>query len=213
MKTVRTTLLLMVALAAGGASAQNLLLNGDFNSPASGAWPDSWQGWSWGSGWANHENNVSVSYDGSYYLVAGAINYDEGGGGFFQTVAALPGVTYQLSVLSGADAWWQPYGEMRLFFLDAGDAQLGATVVQPTVNPPDYGYVNDIAHPWATYSVAAIAPAGTTQVKVEFAEPHGTGSVWFENAMLTVIPEPGTLSLVVAGMGLLWVNRRRARRG
>src|SRR5512147_3149761 len=102
MKTIRTTLLLMVALAAGVATAQNLLLNGDFNSPASGAWPDNWSGWNWGSGWANHENNVGVTYDGSHYIVAGGINYDTGGGGFFQTVPAAAGATYQLSVLSGA---------------------------------------------------------------------------------------------------------------
>ena len=199
-------------LAAGTLNGQNLLLNGDFNSPASGAWPDNWSGWSWGSGWANHENNGGVTYDGSYYVVGGGMNYDQGGGGFYQTVAGIAGDTYQLSVLSGADAWWLPYGEMRLFFLDATSAQIGSAVVQPTVDPAVYGQNYDIAHPWALYSVTATAPDGTTQIKVEFAEPHGTGSVWFENASLTLVPEPGTLSLVAAGTVFLLAFNRRSRR-
>jgi hypothetical protein len=199
-------------LAAVSVSAQNLLLNGNFNSPASGAWPDNWNGWSWGSGWANHENNGGVTYDGSYYIVAGAMNSGGGGGGFFQTVSGAEGLTYQASVLSGADAWWLPYGEMRLFFLDSGGAQIGPTFIQPTVDPAVYGQNYDIAHPWAPYSVTATAPAGTAQVKVEFAEPSGQGSVWFENASLTVVPEPGTVSLAAAGAALLWACSRRSRR-
>jgi hypothetical protein len=205
-------LLSALCLAAGIAHGQNLLLNGNFNSPASGAWPDSWSGWSWGSGWANHENNGGVTYDGSYYIVAGAGNYDSGGGGFFQTVSGSAGQTYQLSVLSGADAWWLPYGEMRLFFLDSGNNQLGPTVVKPTVDPAVYGNNYDIPHPWAAYSVTATAPEGTSWVKVEFTEPHGTGSVWFENASLSVVPEPGTLTLAAMGAALLVALRRSNRR-
>jgi hypothetical protein len=201
----------IACLSAGIVSAQNLLVNGNFNSPASGAWPDNWSGWSWGGGWANHENNGAVTYDGSYYIVAGGMNYDQGGGGFYQSVSGTGGLTYKLSVLSGADTWWLPYGEMRLFFLDSGNNQLGPTVIQPTVDPAVYGQNYDIPHPWASYSVTAIAPEGTTQVKVEFAEPHGTGSVWFENAELTV-PEPGTLSLAAAGTALLLAFNRRTRR-
>ncbi len=205
-------LLSAICLMAGLANGQNLLLNGDFNSPASSAWPDNWSGWSWGTGWANHENNAAVTYDGSYYIVGGGMNYDSGGGGFFQTVAGTGGLTYNLSVLSGADAWWLPYGEMRLFFLDSGNSQLGATVIQPTVDPAVYGQNFDIPHPWAAYSVTATAPDGTAQIKVEFAEPHGTGSVWFENASLTVVPEPGTPALAAAAAALLWAHSRRNRR-
>jgi hypothetical protein len=207
-------LLTAICLTTGVVHGQNLLLNGNFNSPASGAWPDNWQGWSWGSGWANHENNGPVTYDGSYYIVAGGMNYDQGGGGFYQIVPcsyAGYGMWCTLSVLSGADAWWLPYGEMRLSFLDSANNQLGPTVIQPTVDPAVYGQNYDIPHLWAGYSVTATCPAGMTQIKVEFAEPHGTGSVWFENAVLT-IPEPGTLSLAAAGTALLLAFNRRTRR-
>jgi hypothetical protein len=189
-KSETTALTVLVLLGAAllfatpSVRAANILYNGSFNAPASGATPDGWSKWSWGSGWANHENNSGVTYDSSYYIVAGGMGYDSGGGGFYQTVSGAAGITYTLSVLSGADAWWLPYGEMRLFFLDASGTQIGATVVQPTVDPAVYGQNYDIPHPWASYSVAATAPAGTAQVKVEFAEPHGTGSVWFENADL-----------------------------
>jgi hypothetical protein len=199
-------------LAAGIASAQNLLPNGNFNSPVSSAWPDGWTGWSWGSGWANHENLTNVTYDGSYYLVTGGQNSGSGGGGFYQTIPGAAGTTYKLSVMSGADAWWLPYGEMRIFFLDSSNNQLGPTFIKPTVDPAVYGQNYDIAHPWASYSETAMAPVGTTQIKVEFAEPNGTGSVWFENAVLSVIPEPGMLSLAGCGMALLLARNRKDRR-
>ena len=173
-KSMRRIVVLLsaVCLAAGAANAQNLLLNGDFNSPASGAWPDNWSGWSWGTGWANHENNARVTYDGSYYLVAGASGGSDGGGGFFQTVSATAGMQYKLDVLSGADAWWLPTGTMTMFFLDSSAVQLG-TATRNTVDPAVYGNNYDIAHPWASYSLTATAPAGTTQVKVEFAAKLG----------------------------------------
>lgn len=192
---------LLAAFAVTGMASANLLTNGNFNEPASGEWPTGWSGWSWGSGWANHENNAGVSYDGSYYLVAGAAG--GGGGGFHQTVSAAAGTEYTLSVLSGADAWWLPTGQMIMFFLnDAGD-QVGVAQAN-TVDPAVYGENYDIPHPWAGYSLTAVAPEGTTQIKVELACNPGTGSVWFENAVL--VPEPLTPALL--GLGGLFMRRR-----
>jgi hypothetical protein len=161
--------------------SENLLRNGDFNSPNSGAAPDDWATWTTGGGWANHENNAGITLDGSYYMVVGG-NQDQGGG-VHQTVPAAAGATYQLSVQSGADTWWRPYGEMRVFFLDAADTQVGYQF-RPTLNPPDYGGLYDIPHPWSNYTMTAVAPAGTTTIKVEFMST-GTGSIWYEDAVLT----------------------------
>ncbi len=205
-------LISVVTLAAGIASAQNLLLNGDFNSPNSITTPDNWTLWSYGGGWANHQNNTSGpqdGVDGSFYMADGGGS--GAGGGEYQIVAGTAGLSYQLTVDSGAQAWWLPYGEMRIFFLDASSTQL-AESFQATVDPAVYGQNYDIAHPWSSYSLTAVAPVNTAFVKVEFAEPNGTGTVWFDNAVLTTVPEPATSALLAAGsLGLLgW--RRMFRR-
>lgn len=204
-------ILTAVSLAAGAASAQSLLLNGDFNDPASGASPTSWTPFSTNSGWANHE--IKAGGDG-YCLVVGNAWY-EGKGSFSQTVAAIAGLTYQLDVLSGADTWWQPTGTMTMFFLDSSALTLG-TATRNTVDPAVYGALNDIPHPWAAYSLTGLAPVGTTAITVEFASamPPGTGgSIWFENASLTVqpVPEPGTAVLAALGSILLLGYRFRRK--
>jgi hypothetical protein len=208
---MKKTLVLLSALglAAGAVQAQNLLLNGDFNSPASGSAPDSWQTWAWGGGWANHEYNSGISYDGSYYMVAGGSS--SSGGGFYQTLAAVGGVAYELDVLSGADAWWLPKGTMTMFFLDSSGNTL-STATRNTVDPAVYGQNYDIAHPWASYSLTATAPGDTASIKVEFAGNVATGSIWFENASLTMVtvPEPGVAALGVMGLAL-WMGSRSRR--
>ena len=183
--------LLVLALAgailfmASPVRAANILYNGNFNTPAGGAVPTGWGSTNWNGGWANHENKVGVSYDGSYYLVVGNSSYN-GGGGFFQTLSAAPGLHYTLSVLSGADAWWLPTGTMSMVFLDSLGAVVG-TATTNTVDPAVYGQNFDIPHPWASYSLVATTPAGAAQVRVQFASNNGAGiggSIWFENAEL-----------------------------
>ena len=211
---MKTTIALIsgICLAVNLANAQNLLLNGDFNSPNGVAAPDDWNLWTYGGGWANHQDNTSGpldGVDGSYYMADGGSS--SAGGGENQTVAGTAGLTYQLTVYSGAQAWWLPYGEMRIFFLDAGNNQLSESV-QPTVDPAVYGENYDIAHPWSSYTLTAQAPAATAFVEVEFAEPNGTGTVWFDNAVLTVVPEPSSLAMLATGSVALLGFRRSFRR-
>jgi glucosylceramidase len=160
--------------------SNNLLFNGNFDLPDSGAPAEGWTPWVTGNAWANHENNPAISLNGTYYLVNGG--FENTSAGQYQVVPAAAGLSYTLSVQSGADAWWLPYGEMRLIFLDASTNEL-ALAARPTVDPAVYGQNYDIPHPWANYTLTAIAPAATTQVKVEFVST-GSGSVWFDNASL-----------------------------
>jgi hypothetical protein len=195
--------LVLVAMLCTSANAANLLSNGNFNDPPSGEWPTNWQGWSWSTGWANHE--IKAGTDG-YCIVVGNGWYD-GGGGFYQAVSGTAGTEYTLTVDSGADAWWQPTGEMALIWLDGSNTELGKAA-RFTVDPAVYGWTYDQPHPWASYSLTATAPVGTTQVKVEFASrmPGGVGgSIWFDNAVLT--PEPATLTIL--GLGGLLLRRRK----
>jgi hypothetical protein len=202
-------LLSAMALTTGVASSQNLLLNGDFNSPESSGAPDNWTTWSFGGGWANHEiltpaPSVQGNYDGSYQMSIGG--FADAGGGVYQTVAALPGLTYSLSVDAGAQNWWLPSGEIRLFFLDDGNVQLGSTVIMTTdgIHDPD---VYDTGVSYQPWSFTALSPLGTTQAKVEFAG-FGGGTTWFDNASLTIVPEPGTASVLLMA-SVVWFSSRR----
>ena len=212
MKKVVAVCLAAMGLMASLAHA-NLLINGDFNDPNSIAAPTAWSEWTYGGGWANHQNNTAGpldGVDGTYYMADGGGS--SAGGGEYQIVPGTAGSTYTLTVDSGAQAWYLPYGEMRIFFLDAGNDQLSESF-QPTVDPAVYGQNYDIAHPWLNYTLTAVAPANTTQVKGELAEPNGTGTVWFDNADLEVVPEPSSLALVAGSLvSLLGYRFRRANR-
>ena len=65
--------------------------------------------------------------------------------------------------------------------------------------------------PYQPFSVSGVAPAGTTQAKVEFANNAGYGSAWFDNAELTVIPEPASMTLLGMGALLGLLVRRNLR--
>jgi hypothetical protein len=209
MKKRLSVLVATLCLAAGLAEAQNLLINGDFNDPNTADSPTAWNLWTYGGGWANHQNDA-YSFDGSYYMADGGSS--GAGGGEYQIVPATAGGTYTLTVESGAQAWWLPYGEMRVFFMDSNTNQL-VEDFRSTVDPAVYGQNYDIAHPWTNYTLVATAPVNTAFVKVEFAEPNGTGTVWFDNAVLTVIPEPSTVALVIGSVAVLggWVRRGHRR--
>jgi len=195
-----------VGLAAGVANAQNLLSNGDFNLPGDGSPATGWTAWAWGGGWSNTEIAGWGSPGGTYHIAAGAAG--DGGGGVFQTVAAIPGISYTLSVDSGADAWWLPTGTMSMIWLNDLDEILG-DATRNTVDPAVYGEDQfDIPHPWESYSLSATAPAGATQVKVEFAANNATGSVGFDNTVL-LVPEPTVAGLLTLGSLLLVGYRSR----
>lgn len=200
-------------MAAGVASAQNLLSDGDFNAPIASAWTP----WTFGGGYANQEtlapaSSVAGIYDGTLQMSLGAAS-TSGGAGIFQVVSGTAGLTYNLAVAAGAQNWWLPTGQIRLFFLDANNNQLALTQINTTDgihNPDQY----DVGVAFRSWNVSATAPDGTTQVKVEFAG-YGGGSTWFDNASLTTVtvPEPSTMAmLAVSGAILLGGWRKSFRR-
>ena len=192
-------------LVVASAGAQNLLINGDFNSPNGSDAPDSWSLWPYGGGWANHQNDAHT-FDGSFYMAVGGGNAGSSGGGLFQIVGALAETTYTLSVESGVDAWWWPQGEMRLFFLDASNNTLADNRLDVTTAITGY----DTGLPWNLYTLTATAPEGTTQAKIEFASQSGTGTVFFDNAVFTAVPEPGALALLAVGSAFLFRRSRHS---
>jgi hypothetical protein len=133
--------------------------------------------------------------------------------GVYQTVSATAGLTYDLTVESGAQNWWWPDGNMTLFFLDASSDILSQKALDVTTGITGFGQ----GLPWQSYNLSATAPAGTTQVKVEFAANYNTstgggGTVFFDNADLTVVPEPSTLAVLAVGSLAVFGWRRSFRR-
>jgi len=180
-----------------------LLVNGDFNTDAdtNGA-PDGWASWSYGNGWANYVTSPSDSFtkDGSPYVNAGSVW--NGGGGWYQDVAATPGQSFTLSIDGRTEDWDNSIGYMRIIFRDAGGNTLNGSTDQETV--ANYEKLAT----WNTYTFAdQVAPAGTTAVRVEFASYGGTST--FDNAVLTATPEPASIGLL-AFSGLLLKRRRTA---
>ncbi len=168
----------------------NRLTNGGFTVAM-----DGWTKWTTNGGWANREIPGKLQPTNSNYWPAGVGVYDGtpqltcGGGsgasgGAYQIVPAVAGSQYTLALQAGAENWWLPTGEIRLFFLDAANQQLALTTVKTTDsihNPDRY----DVGVPYQNWSLTATAPAGTTKAKVELTNPVGTGSAWFDNVSLT----------------------------
>jgi hypothetical protein len=211
----------ITCVAASTASTQNLLVNGDFNTPYSAGpnpAPAPWSTWTWpdwNGAWANQQIDGSA-FDTSPYMAVGNWNGSGYSVGLFQTVGATAGLSYNLSVESGAQNWWRPEGEMRLIFLDSGNNVLAQNTLV-TVDPNAWT-AYDQGQAWGLFSLTGTAPDNTTQAKVEFVMNGGQvgawggGTVWFDNAVLTMVPEPGTLALAAVGATLLWAQRRRNRR-
>ncbi len=194
----------------------NLLNNGNFNSPDATSAPDGWTTWTDGAGYANHEvltssvlidgndgtvhPNNTGNYDGTYQMTLGATAADGSGGGVYQIVGGAPDIPYTLSVDAGAQGWWLPTGQIRLFFLNSSGVGLATNVVDTTDSLHNnsnggHGDLYDIGVPYQNWDLNAVAPAGTTQAKVEFAG-YGGGSCWFDNAVL--MESNSTLALIPA---------------
>ena len=112
-------------------------------------------------------------------------------------------LTYSLKVDSATEGWWNPEGKIGLQFKDAGGNNLQNYELVVA------NYANSL--PWTTYTLTGTAPANAASVNIDL-KFYGGGSVMFDNAYLTLVPEPGTLSLAAAGAVLLWAQSRRNRR-
>lgn len=204
----RAMLAAVATLALAAPASAALLVNGDFNTDANAdGTPDGWSNWSYGTTafTAYVAGSNSFARDATPFVNAG--NYGawwSSGGGWYQVVAGVAGHAYVASIDSGTEAWDNMNAELRLIYLDASNGVLRTDTRVVADYEPN--------KPWATYTVAGTAPAGTTQVKLEVATNGARGSALFDNASLAdldaAVPEPTSLA-ALAGAGVTLLRRRR----
>lgn len=207
----------LLATYSAQASTNNLLANGNFNAGSSG-----WSTFSYGGGYVSFEIPGSLTgttptsygnggwpqgagtnaagtgplYDGSLQLTVGAASGNAGGFAW-QTIAAAPNVQYTLTVEAGAQNWWLPTGEIRLWFLDANSTAISSNFVETclSINNSAQGIaLYDTGVPYQNWTNSALSPTGTKFIKVELCNPNGTGSAWFDDAYLTAPINPPVIA-------------------
>lgn len=125
-----------------------------------------------------------------------------------QGVAVTPGADYMLTgwaftpnTLSSAQ------GMVGIFFDDANGELIGQYLTSATLGSASPANI------WIQLSVGGIAPANAASVWAETLlwNPGPGDAVYFDDLSLTMVPEPSTLAVLSAGLGLGLLGRRRTR--
>ena len=216
----------MPGVAHAAALDQNLVVNPSFENVAGTAAVN------WGGNVSTYA--YSANYTGPAPAGAGA-RYWFGGGGdplasqafdLIGNAAVIDAgrIGYSLSAFFSTYLQQKDYGTVRLLFLDSnntelGNASIGGALFVGNLPLVDNGTYPD-SHTWGLDSAFGLVPTGTRSVRLELdgeKEP-GIGSVCdsyidLVNFQIVSVPEPGTIPLMVLGVGLAggWFFARRRR--
>jgi hypothetical protein len=192
-------------------ASANVLLNPGFESPnASGG--DVYGSTNWGAfndAWTTA--NVTP-HSGSQALKVFGPFFQFGGAGAVQgTFATSPGQTWEASAYLRNDSTDPMQGTnfavVKMEFLNSSNAVIGSAESTHF----DATFPQNV---WTLETVQGTAPAGTTSaqivlVHVQLNNPVTGGSVFFDDASFSVVPEPASLGLIGAAVGSLALRRRK----
>jgi hypothetical protein len=207
------------------AQAQNILVNPGFESDTLfTANPITLAGV--GQGWAffdgrSSRTDMSSSADSPQEGFYSLLEVNAAGNGWnpagaYQVVAASASTPYAASIYALTDTgmqgdWWNTPVLFQLGFL-ASDMTTNGLVGQMSF---DAGWSTVTQDAWQQYNLSGTSPAGAAYAVI-YAMNMVSGSnvgdvnVYFDNADLHAVPEPGTLALMSLGLAIpLYVIRRR----
>jgi len=198
----------VLGLFAGVAQA-NLLLNESFESGTGqggsldSATVDNWTFWG-GGWWANDSGAV---YDGTW-----AIKRWDDGTGMYQDFTASADTSYDFSLFA-YDGSSEPLVDrrvdLRVEWYDGTDTKIGDTVV---VDSFGAGTVDSYTELSGVTTSPASTSYGRFLITTESDGAAPGGSVFYDAASVdaTVIPEPALAGLVLVGIGMVRMLRRRS---
>jgi hypothetical protein len=188
----------VIALAAPAVRAQNLLVNGSFEEPASGGGNEILPGGSAAiTGWTTLLNGVErfappvfgvgAARDGA--LVVDICPFTFTGGGIQQTFATTPGLTYRLEFAAGTST---------------ASGRSGAAIIEAIVGPETRTF--NLANPsaviaWQDFAIDFVADSASTTLAFRNTQDANTHFAFIDAVSVTrpsaaAVPEPGTLVLL-----------------
>lgn len=196
MKFSKTLMMMALAGASLGANAADLITNGDFETYAGGSFSNGYRTVNNGSvslaGWAVGGTSVDI-VNGAFGAFSGnGIDMlgTPGPGSLSQSFASTVGQTYLLSFDLSRNGSSDPYINVSF---------AGGAVTQ---------YVGGTSLVPAHYTLSYTASNASTLLTFSSVGNGNSGAV-LDNVSVTAVPEPETYAMLLAGLGLIGMVRRR----
>ncbi len=190
------------------------------SGPSGGSGVD--QGWATFPGASSISQSSAQAMSGSYSLLETALvgnNWNPAGA--YQIISGItPGVTYTFNIWALTDTANDAYAATGGILVQLGFENAALSGANSVENPGNTVGINaalpSTQNVWTQYSVSATAPAGCVNAIVyamfqDNGSTLATENLYFDNASITLVPEPTSLALLAMGLGLpfFFIRRRK----